>query len=90
MKDLVLISQVFYVNTLLHSGIYKLSEVPEFKDFYIPSEISTGPIDCRLTIMDKNNSVIAYKSIMGPASSLLLSRMLNIQTLLLIKSILQK
>lgn len=92
MKDLILICQVFYRDSILHSGVYELSKkIPEFNgEFYIPSEITVGPIDCRLTIMDTSNCLIAYKTFMAPASGTLITRMLNIYTLNLIKGILEK
>ena len=90
MKDLRIVCQVSYRNTILHAGIYTLDSIPEFKgDFVLPDNISVGPIDCRVMILDKDNTLIDYKIFMAPASPKMISRILNINILTCIKNSLQ-
>lgn len=88
MNDLTLICQVFYKNSVLHSGLYQLNSAPEFiGEFSLPSEASTGPIDCRLTVMDRDNSLVYFNCFMAPASGSLITRMLNINILRMMKEV---
>lgn len=76
-----------YKAILLHSGVYKLEDMPEFKgDFILPDSMKNGPIDCRITVMDEENNVLDYKIFMAPASPKMITRMLNIHLLTCIKN----
>lgn len=85
-----IICQVYYGTSVLYAGIHNLSDMPEFKgDFVLPDNVKVGPIDCRILALDEDNNLLDYKVFMAPASPKMVTRMLNVNILTVINTVLQ-